>query len=139
MQADYETVMHRGVPKIGDVIITTEAPMGNVAQIDRDKIALAQRVIKYRGKNGLMDNDYLKQALLSELFQDELNKRATGGTVKGIKGSVLHTLSLPVPCLEEQQKIADFLSDYDEAIARAKQELDKWRELKNGLLQQMFV
>ena len=138
-EADYETVMHRGVPKIGDVIITTEAPMGNVAQIDRDKIALAQRVIKYRGKNGLMDNDYLKQALLSKLFQDELNKRATGGTVKGIKGSVLHTLSLPVPCLEEQQKIADFLSAYDEAIARAKQELDKWRELKKGLLQQMFV
>lgn len=136
---DYETVMHRGVPKIGDVIITTEAPMGNVAQIDRDKIALAQRVIKYRGKNGLMDNDYLKQALLSEPFQDELDKRATGGTVKGIKGSVLHTLILPVPCIEEQQKIADFLSAYDEAISYAKQELGKWKELKKGLLQQMFV
>ena len=44
-----------------------------------------------------------------------------------------------VPCLEEQQKIADFLSAYDEAIGYAKQELDKWKELKKGLLQQMFV
>jgi type I restriction enzyme S subunit len=44
-----------------------------------------------------------------------------------------------VPCLEEQQKIADFLSAYDEAISYAKQELDKWKELKKGLLQQMFV
>ena len=43
------------------------------------------------------------------------------------------------PCLEEQQKIADFLSAYDEAIRYAKQELDKWKELKKGLLQQMFV
>lgn len=40
---------------------------------------------------------------------------------------------------EEQQKIADFLSAYDEAISYAKQELDKWKELKKGLLQQMFV
>ena len=50
-------------------------------------------------------------------------------------------LSCPifVPCLEEQQRIADFLSAYDEAIDYAKQELDKWCELKKGLLQQMFV
>ncbi|MCH5200991.1 MAG: restriction endonuclease subunit S [Oscillospiraceae bacterium] len=43
------------------------------------------------------------------------------------------------PCPEEQQKIADFLSAYDEAITYAKHELDKWKELKKGLLQQMFV
>lgn len=41
--------------------------------------------------------------------------------------------------IEEQQKIADFLSVLDEAISYAKQELDKWKELKKGLLQQMFV
>jgi type I restriction enzyme S subunit len=41
--------------------------------------------------------------------------------------------------IEEQQKIADFLSALDEAINYAKQELDKWKELKKGLLQQMFV
>lgn len=44
-----------------------------------------------------------------------------------------------LPCLKEQQKIADFLSAFDEAIDYAKQELDKWRQLKKGLLQQMFV
>lgn len=41
--------------------------------------------------------------------------------------------------LEEQQKIADFLSAFDETITYAKQELEKWKELKKGLLQQMFV
>lgn len=44
-----------------------------------------------------------------------------------------------IPCFEEQQKIADFLSAYDEAITYSKQELEKWKELKKGLLQQMFV
>lgn len=40
---------------------------------------------------------------------------------------------------EEQRLIADFLSDFDEAIAAAKRELELWKELKKGLLQQMFV
>ena len=43
------------------------------------------------------------------------------------------------PCPEEQQKIADFLSSFDEAIALAQQELEKWKLLKKGLMQQMFV
>lgn len=44
-----------------------------------------------------------------------------------------------IPCLEEQRLIADFLSGFDEAIAAAKKELELWKELKKGLLQQMFV
>ena len=43
------------------------------------------------------------------------------------------------PDIEEQRLIADFLSDFDEAIAAAKKELKLWKELKKGLLQQMFV
>ncbi|MCR5204379.1 MAG: restriction endonuclease subunit S [Lachnospiraceae bacterium] len=138
-ESDYDNVMHRGLPQIGDVLITTEAPCGNIAQIDRENVALAQRVIKYRGRKEILSNDYLCFALQSDYFQDELDKKATGGTVKGIKGSVLHTLSIFVPCLEEQRKIADFLSAYDEAISYAKQELEHWKQLKKGLLQQMFV
>ncbi len=51
----------------------------------------------------------------------------------------LQKISIPIPCLEEQRLIADFLSDFDEAIAAAKKELQLWKELKKGLLQQMFV
>ncbi|WP_443754708.1 restriction endonuclease subunit S, partial [Agathobacter rectalis] len=56
---DYEEVMHRGKPEIGDVLITTEAPCGNVAQVNRADIALAQRIIKYRGQSNIVDNTYL--------------------------------------------------------------------------------
>ena len=45
----------------------------------------------------------------------------------------------PIPSFEEQRLIADFLSDFDEAIAAAKKELELWKELKKGLLQQLFV
>lgn len=46
---------------------------------------------------------------------------------------------LNVPCIEEQQKIADCLSAYDEAIQVKKDKLEVWKEIKKGLLQQMFV
>jgi type I restriction enzyme S subunit len=47
---DYESWMRRGLPKSDDVVITTEAPMGEVAQLDERKVALAQRLITLREK-----------------------------------------------------------------------------------------
>ena len=75
----------------------------------------------------------------SELVLNSILKQITGSTFKSIKMAQLKSTPMPIPCLEEQRKIADFLSAYDEAISYAKQELDKWKELKKGLLQQMFV
>lgn len=59
-EEDYAIVMRRGLPKKGDVLITTEAPCGFVAQVNRENIALAQRVIKYRSKNTQLSNSFLK-------------------------------------------------------------------------------
>lgn len=53
--------------------------------------------------------------------------------------SIVAPMSVEVPCFEEQYLIANFLSNFDEAIAAAKKELELWKELKKGLLQQMFV
>ena len=47
-------------------------------------------------------------------------------------------IKVSAPCYEEQKKIADFLSDFNTAIDLAKQELEQWKELKKGLLQQLF-
>lgn len=48
-------------------------------------------------------------------------------------------LTLQVPCLEEQQKIANLLSKLDELIEEKKALLSDWQSFKKGLLQQMFV
>ena len=69
----------------------------------------------------------------------EIGYTAIGTGQKVLSISDFKGIRILVPCLEEQQKIADFFSAYDEAINYAKQELDKWKELKKGLLQQMFV
>jgi type I restriction enzyme S subunit len=134
----YEVVMNRGKPKIGDVLITTEAPLGHVANIDREDIALAQRVIKLRGKNELMQNYFLKFYLLSEQFQKKLNENATGGTAQGIKGSTLHKMELIIPSTAEQQKIADCLSSVDELIAATEKRLAALQTHKKGLMQALF-
>ena len=63
----------------------------------------------------------------------------TGGAQPQITRENLQRLNVFIPCLEEQRLIADFISAFDEAIAAAKKELELWKKLKKGLLQQMFV
>ena len=135
----YEKVMARGKPNIGDVLITTEAPLGNVAQIDKERVALAQRIIKYRAKDGILSNNFFKYYLLSPVFQRLLNLDATGSTVKGIKGSRLHRLPATLPPLPEQKKIAEILSAWDRAIEQVGRLIDAKERLKKGLMQQLLT
>lgn len=115
-ESDYYSVMRRGLPALGDILITTEAPCGFVAQVDRENIALAQRVIKYRSKDKLLLNSFLKHYLLGRQFQEKLQKAATGSTVKGIKGSKLHKLTIPLPPLKEQERIVSILDKFDALV-----------------------
>lgn len=135
---NYEEVMRRGKPEIGDVLITTEAPCGNVAQVNRADIALAQRIIKYRGQSNIIDNSYLKYYLLSPEFQNILNTKSSGGTVRGIKGSILHQMEIKYPKYEEQFKIGSCFNNIDSLIALHQRELDELKELKKCMLQKMF-
>lgn len=136
---DYDEVMHRGKPKIGDVLITTEAPCGNVAQVNKENIALAQRIIKYRGHSHVMDNAYLKYYLLSPEFQGILYAKSSGGTVQGIKGSILHKQKISFPKYEEQVKIGQYLDDLDNLITLHQHKLDQLQTMKKFMLQNLFI
>ena len=130
--------MQRGKPEIGDVLITTEAPCGNVAQVNKANIALAQRIIKYRGHQNVIYNTYLKHYLLSSKFQAILNAKRSGGTVQGIKGSILHQQEIKYPKYDEQIKIGQYLDTLDNLITLHQHKLEHWKEVKKGLLQKMF-
>lgn len=109
---DYEQIMSRGKPILKDVLFTTEAPLGEVAQIDNVDIALAQRIIKFRGKENVLDNTYLKYFIVSQQFQDSLMTFATGSTALGIKAERLGYLKIAIPPLIEQYKIVEYLEIY---------------------------
>ncbi len=113
-EANYLTWMRRGLPKAGDVLFTTEAPMGNCAVVRlSERFALAQRVICFR-PYGLIEPDFLVLQLLSIPFQFILDKTATGLTAKGIKAAKLKRLPVVVPPHAEQQRI---VAKVDELMA----------------------
>jgi len=109
LKDEYEAAMSRGKPEIGDVLFTTEAPLGQVANMDRTDVALAQRIIKFRGRKGVLSNEYLKYWLLGHFAQAEMRRLATGSTALGIKGSKVGQLRVAVPPFDEQLAITRFL------------------------------
>lgn len=116
-EKDFENWMTRGLPEIGDVVLTTEAPLGEVAQIDiAGKVALAQRIITMRGKKGVLDNSFLKYAFQTDRMQERLSGRATGTTVTGIKSSELREIEIELPDFSTQRRIAAILTALDDKI-----------------------
>lgn len=113
----YDNWMTRGIPEVGDVVLTTEAPLGEVAQIKtNEKIALAQRVITLRGKKNIIDSTYLKYFLFSPIGQGNLKAKETGSTVTGIKQSELRKIEIYAPDFDDQIEIASVLSSLDDKI-----------------------
>src|SRR6476469_7244491 len=104
--------MSRGNPELGDVVFTTEAPLGQVANIDRTDVAIAQRVIKFRGQPGVLDNEFLKYWIMGSYCQANLEQLATGSTALGIKGSKVGQVRLLLPPIGEQRRIVVFLDRY---------------------------
>lgn len=104
-EPDYHAWMTRGFPKEGDILFTTEAPMGNAAVVRiPERFALAQRVICFHPYAAVNPN-FLSLQLLAEPFQYVLNKMATGLTAKGIKAAKLMRLPIALPPLAEQHRI----------------------------------
>ena len=136
---DYSSWMVRGFPKVGDVVLTTEAPLGEVAQLDNENVALAQRVVTLRGKAGILDNTYLKYYLLSNVGQQRLKARETGTTVTGIKQSELREVLVDCPPYDYQQKIASILKSLDDKIECNRQINENLEQQAQALFKSWFV
>jgi type I restriction enzyme, S subunit len=107
---DYEEAMRRGKPKLGDLLLTTEAPLGQAAIVDREDIALAQRVIKLDYDPRVLLNAFVLQWILATPLQYQLSSLATGSTALGIKGERLHMLRTAIPPVNEQQAIVAYIA-----------------------------
>ncbi|MDO7242210.1 restriction endonuclease subunit S [Acinetobacter baumannii] len=71
--------------------------------------------------------------------REQIKKLATGISVLGISKTNIGKVEIKVPCLEEQTKIANFLSAIDQKIEVVAQQIEQAKQWKKGLLQQMFV
>ena len=105
-EEEYRERQQRGISRLGDILFTTEAPLGNAAIANIDKFSAGQRLITFQHYgNCTLNNTTFLYFILSDIFQNQLHARKTGSTVAGIKASILKTLVLPVPPFKEQEKI----------------------------------
>jgi type I restriction enzyme, S subunit len=108
-EKEYVEIMRRGLPKIGDILFTTEAPLGNAALVDREDIALAQRIIRFRMDPDKFDSKFVLYSIISDHFQGQLIPLGTGSTAQGIKASRLPELKIISPPKPEQVEIGRFI------------------------------
>ena len=113
----YDEWMRRGIPKEGSIVFTTEAPLGEVAQIrTSEKIAFAQRIIILEPNRKVLDPNYLLYSLQDNRLKGRIEARATGTTVIGIKAAELRKVVIDLPPLDIQKEIAAILKSLDEKI-----------------------
>lgn len=108
----YKTWMKDGDLREGDLLLTSEAPLGEWYQVKAgDKFILSQRTFALRPNPKIVDADYFASVVSSRHFQDVLHNFATGTTVMGIRQKTLLTVPIELPDIETQRKIGQVISD----------------------------
>jgi len=107
--------------------------------VGAERVALAQRLIALRGKDGLLHNGFLKFLMQSENVQDQLRARASGTTVLGIKQCALRKVILTIPPIEEQRAIAHILGTLDDKIELNRRMNETLEAMARALFKSWFV
>ena len=101
---EYHRRLGRGVTEKGDLLFTTEAPMGHVSICDLEQCSYGQRIITLKARAEVINKLYM-YFMLSDYFQKQLLDNCTGTTAKGIKADKLKHFIVPLPPLNEQRRI----------------------------------
>lgn len=130
----FEEWTRRGQPKAGDVLITREAPIGQVCAVPEDEpVCLGQRMMLYRPSPAKLDSSFLLYALQSEPVQDHLRKIGGGSTVGHVRVGDIRQLPIPCPTLATQITVARMLEEIDLALDRAAESFAVTTSLKHSL------
>ena len=102
----------------GQVLFTTEAPMGNVAQVPDNKgYILSQRTIAFDVEEEILSENFLATLLRTPNVFNDLTALSSGGTAKGVSQKSLSGLDVVIPKnIDEQNKLADYFINLDHLI-----------------------
>ena len=134
----YDSVMTRGFPREGDVVFTTEAPLGNVCRLPHfdTEFYVGQRIVTFQTER--LAPAYLEYALDTDEFRRKVEGKSSGSTVTGIRVRLLEQLTIPVPNRASQEQFAAFVSQVDKSKAAVQAALDKAQLLFDSLMQTYF-
>ncbi len=124
----------------GDLIMSCSGTMGKFAIIPKEyhQGVINQALLKLTVNKGF-DNLFIKMILETENNQNKLLSQSAGGAIKNVVSvSQIKELSLFIPSLNEQQKIASCLSSLDELIAAQEKKIEQLKKHKKGLMQGLF-
>lgn len=123
----------------GDILITSEAPFGQIFFWDSDeKIVLSQRLFCVRIKPEY-DARFIYYYMTTPEFQSELDGRATGTTVIGLRQPELMKCVIRCPEIQEQKVIAAILSSIDAKIIANEKVNDNLEQQAQSYFQELFV
>ncbi|MCY6411613.1 restriction endonuclease subunit S [Acinetobacter sp. VNH17] len=138
-QKEFDSIYKNYKLQDGDILLSVVGTIGRVA-IFKDyyeSYAFQRSVAFMRFKKALPE--FIYQLFLAKDFQNELLVRQVVSAQPGIYLGDLSKIDIKLPCLEEQTKIANFLSVIDQKIEVVAQQIEQAKQWKKGLLQQMFV
>ncbi len=137
----YQQRTRRAEPRAGDIVITREAPMGEVCELPQGlRCCLGQRMVLLRPDNAKCNGRYLLYALQSQAVRHEiLVNEGTGSTVSNLRIPVLEQIPIPVCPLPEQQAIARILGALDDKIDLNRRMNATLEAMARALFQAWFV
>jgi len=124
----------------GDFVISVRGTMGKVGIVPKelDGANITANLIRISPDRNKIYPCWLQQVFINERFQEQLNNASSSTTIKTIKALELSSLKLALPTLIEQKRIAEILLTIDSAIEKTSQLIEKKKELKKGLMQELL-
>lgn len=135
-EEDYININKRSKVDVGDILFGMIGTIGNPVIVEQDGFAI-KNVALIKEKDKLL-NRYLIQVLKSSVIDRQFYKLNTGGTQKFIGLGMIRDLSILIPSIEEQEKIAFFFSLIDDKISLQGEKVEALRDYKKGMMQKIF-
>lgn len=126
----------RLISKNSVLIALYGATAGNVGML-RIEACSNQAVLSVNSINGNLINDYIYHYL--KLVTNKLISYSQGSGQPNLSKGIIDSVSLPLPPIEEQQKLAFILSTVDDKLDVLKDKKIEYQELKKGLMQQLLT
>ncbi|MBS5834690.1 MAG: restriction endonuclease subunit S [Acetobacter sp.] len=138
-EENFDKIMTRGFPKSGDILFTTEAPLGYVCVIPemKEKFCVGQRLITIVPDERI-NSIYLEYFMSSEYFQDKIWRNSSGSTVKGIKSRFLEKLFVSIAEKSKQNTFAEFVKQVDKSKFIVQKQIDDLQELLDSKMDEYF-
>jgi restriction endonuclease S subunit len=137
-ETDYKQIYKNYHLQKGDVLLSVVGTIGrSCLWTNETNIAFQRSVAFFRFSED--NSQFIYQQFNTVRFQNELKRRQVVSAQPGIYLGDLSKIPLLIPSIEEQQKIADFLSSLDKKIGGVNAQIEKTQQFKKGLLQEMFV